>query len=651
MRRPTDAVTVLSLYVALLIGLPSRLTFAPLGGAGSPAVVMGLACIGWWVYWQLQRPRGGGVRRQPVRTAYFVMLVAFLLSFVAATTKPYVSDEGSAAILGMIVIASVGGVLVVANDGPASRDRFETLLRRIVLAGGALAALAIAQFITGQSWVDRISIPGLSYNQALGGVATRSGLNRPAGTALHPIELGVVLTMILPLAFNLALVDRARGPVRRWAPVPLIMFAAFLCISRSALIGVALGTIVIAARWPRRVRRTTLCAAPFFLVLLFVTVPGLLGSLLGLFTGIGGDSSAISRTSSYGLAFEFVKRSPIVGRGFSTFLPSYRILDNEYLLLLIEVGAVGLLCTLALFVTAMVCAGRVRAAKIDPRSEQISQALKASVIVGAGCMALFDGFGFPMASGMLFLMTGLCGAAWRLAREERATVSLDPPHHLAALRRRWYVVGAGLAATATLALHVHTQPGTYWAQTDLVFLQPQSARYPNSIEETSNSVIATAGLVAATIEGADARPTTASSGTTLAGEGIKQGYAIRLPDSGGQWAHNFARPILDIQIIDPDRARVTRTQDQLIARVTDVLSQLQAADGVPRHDRITVSPAPGSVQIYHLRGQPLRATAAASAVGLICTVVGTVLLDELLLRRRRRRRRRSLSAPPAPLPA
>lgn len=642
MRRPADAVTVLSLYVALLIGLPSRLTFAPLGGAGSPAVVMGAVCLGWWAYWQLQRPHATGPS-QPVRTAYFLLLAAFTMSFVAACTRAYVPAEGNAAILGMITIASVGGVLLVANDGPTTRDRFETLLRRIVLAVGAVAALAIVQFITGQSWVDRISIPGLSYNQALGGVSSRSGLHRPSGTALHPIELGVVLTMTLPIAFNLALVDRSRSALRRWTPVLLIMFAAFICISRSAIIGVVVGLVVIALRWPPHVRRTTLCAAPFFLMGLFVMVPGLLGSLLGLFTDIGGDSSAISRTSSYGIAFEFIERSPIIGRGFGTFVPSYRILDNEYLLLLIEVGAVGLIATLAVFLTAMACAVRVRKAQVDTASQQLAQAMLASVLVGTCCMALFDGFGFPMATGMVFLMSGLSGAAWRLARAnparvprpERSDIVAGSP--LAVLARRWYVAGVGLLLTAALAAHVHAQTGLFWAQTDLVFLQPQSARYPNSIEVTSNSVIATAGLVATMLNGADARPSTASAGTSLAGEGVTTGYAVRMPDSGGQWAHNFTRPVLDIQVIGADQAKVTQIRDGLITRVGRILDQLQDADGVRQHDRITVSAAPGSIQIFRLQGKPMWAAGAALGVGIGCTLGAITWLDRLLLARRRRR--------------
>ena len=81
--------------------------------------------------------------------------------------------------------------------------------------------------------------------------------------------------------------------------------------------------------------------------------------MLKLFTGISQDDSARSRTDSYALAFDFIQQRPFFGRGFSTFLPTYRIIDNQYLGLLIETGVVGLLAFISLLVTALVVAGRL----------------------------------------------------------------------------------------------------------------------------------------------------------------------------------------------------------------------------------------------------------------------------------------------------
>jgi hypothetical protein len=44
-------------------------------------------------------------------------------------------------------------------------------------------------------------------------------------------------------------------------------------------------------------------------------------------------------------------------------------------------------------------------------------------MVGAVGFAVFDGLGFPMAAGLLFLVMGLVGALWRLVRSDGWDVS------------------------------------------------------------------------------------------------------------------------------------------------------------------------------------------------------------------------------------
>lgn len=421
MRSRFDAVNALTVFLILLIALPSRLTFAPLGGAGAPALVLGLAFFAWWAYYQVQRVDSPATGSQPVRTAFLVMLACFLISYVVAMTRAIDGAESSTADIGMISILSWGGILLIANDGIRSRDRFDVLVRRLIFAGGAAAALGVFQFISGQAWVDRISVPGLSVNTSLSGLFERSGFNRPAGTAIHPIEFGAVITMILPLAINYAMTDRTRGFGRRWFPVLAISLAVVLSISRSAIISAIVGVAVVAMAWSPAVRRQALVIITAFMGVVCLTIPGLLGTLTGLFTGITGDSSAQSRTGSYGIAAQFIERSPVFGRGFSTFLPKYRILDNQYLGLVIEIGLVGLLTVLGLFVVAGMCARRMRTIGVDEHTQQLGQSLAAAVGAGAIGLAFYDGFGFPMATGILFLVLGLAGAGLRLVRAENRT--------------------------------------------------------------------------------------------------------------------------------------------------------------------------------------------------------------------------------------
>ena len=62
---------------------------------------------------------------------------------------------------------------------------------------------------------------------------------------------------------------------------------------------------------------TRLRALGFFAVVsavMYVTVPGLLGSIRGLFSNAGQDPSIASRTGSYDIAGEFIAGSPSSAR-------------------------------------------------------------------------------------------------------------------------------------------------------------------------------------------------------------------------------------------------------------------------------------------------------------------------------------------------
>jgi O-antigen ligase len=425
-QRGVDAVTVLSVYAFLVYALPSKLVFAPLGGAGTPAQILGLGCAVWWAWYHVHRTEPGSPGRRPVRIAAVVFFLAVVASYVVAMSRPIPAEETSTADLGLVALVGWTGVLMVANDGIASMDRLLTLVRRLAFAGGAVAALGIAQFATGQTFVNYIDIPGLSANQALNATLSREGFTRPAGTASHPIEYGAVLTMLLPLALTAAMTPDGRSRIRRWFPPLAIGTAIMLSISRSALVGAAVGLLVFAPTWSRTARRWLLVVVGTMLLFVFVTIPGMLGTIAGLFTGIGTDTSAQSRTDSYSTALGFLARAPIFGRGFSTFLPAYRILDNQYLLSAIEIGVVGVVALLGLLGSGIVAARRARRATPVASERLLAQALAASVAAGGVSLALFDAFSFSSVPATLFLLLGVAGAMLRLTRAVPAASEVRP---------------------------------------------------------------------------------------------------------------------------------------------------------------------------------------------------------------------------------
>jgi O-antigen ligase len=194
----------------------------------------------------------------------------------------------------------------------------------------------------------------------------------------------------------------------------VIAVASLLSVSRSALIGLLAGLLLLLPALSKRARIMFAVGGVVGAAAVFALVPGLAGTIKGMFASVGGDSSTLSRVDSYDSALEYFSRFPIVGKGFGTFLPNYHILDNQYLLLGIELGALGLLAFAALLGAAMWSASVARRFAPTSLDKALCQALLASVVAGAILMAFFDGFSFPMSVGMLFLVIGLCGGARRL---------------------------------------------------------------------------------------------------------------------------------------------------------------------------------------------------------------------------------------------
>jgi len=417
-RPPMDAVTFLTLFLVLLVAVPANLVFHPLGAFGTPANV--LASVGFvcWLCFQLV-PNGMPSRGlQPIHVALLFFSAGVLLSYVHGMTRPLVYAELSAADRGLLSLLAWAGITLVAADGICCPDRLRALLRRLVVAAAVLAVVGILQFTVSLDIARYLHVPGLTVNSEATFLQGRSGFNRVAGTASHPIEYGVVLACILPLAFHFAIFDQGRSRLRRWLPVLLVSVGLLMSISRSAMIGAATAGAIMVPTWSKPYRRRILSAAPVFIVAMRLLVPGLIGTILNLFLFINQDTSTQARTQDYSAVYGFIRESPIFGIGFRTYLPSVygRVLDNQYLSTIVETGFLGLVALLVFFAISTFTARGARRASRDPEHRDLAQCLTAGIVAAALSFATFDALSFPMCVAVLFLLVG-CGAAlWRMAR-------------------------------------------------------------------------------------------------------------------------------------------------------------------------------------------------------------------------------------------
>nr|WP_227411864.1 MULTISPECIES: O-antigen ligase family protein [unclassified Cryobacterium] len=215
--------------------------------------------------------------------------------------------------------------------------------------------------------------------------------------------------MSLPIALHFAFNDTHKHALVRWYPILVIALAIPITISRSAIVAVAIVLLFLMPTWPRARQWTAGVLIVGLMAAVYVAIPGMLGTIIRLFSGIGEDGSALSRTDSYAIAFDFFLRNPVFGRGFSTFLPQYRILDNQYLGLLIEIGIVGTIALVVLFFVAIATALSRRHRTTDERARSLALSLAAMAAAGACSFATFDALGFPQVAGLMFLSIGLIG--------------------------------------------------------------------------------------------------------------------------------------------------------------------------------------------------------------------------------------------------
>jgi hypothetical protein len=211
---------------------------------------------------------------------------------------------------------------------------------------------------------------------------------------------------------------------------------------------------------------------------------------------------------------------------------------------------------------------------------------------------------------------------------------------LGALWRRRVLTLLGLVATVASVPLVAAHPPVYSTQADVVFLEPVTPQRPNVLTSATSGLIAMAGYVEKIVNAGVQEPATAEN-VTLLGRGTRDDYSIELPDSGGQWAHNFEKAVLNVQVTGPSDAVVRARLDTLVTRIRRVARDLQADAHVSAASTVHTDVSPSSPSVVPHGGNPPRAAAAAVLLGLGLTVTGVLGLDSLARRVGRRPRRRT----------
>ncbi|MFE5717113.1 O-antigen ligase family protein [Streptomyces erythrochromogenes] len=413
--RHVDATALLTGYLALAFFIPSNLTLPGLGGVGTPANVFALLALFWYLAtWLAGRIRPAPGTRLP-RVAMWLLTVSVLASYMANASRGSVRKELLGADRGLIALLVWVSLVVLVSAGIQDRARLDVLLRRAVVMGTIVAAIGFYDFFTATNIADSISIPGLSSSVPQITTLDRGAFTRPRSTTAQPLEFGGMLALLLPFAVQQAFdpVRRHLKAWRRWGPVALMGGALPLTVSRTSIIGALIVILVMVPRWKPQRRWTAIGVLVGAVACFKVIIPGLIGTITALFASFlsNSDSSTQARTVKYSAIVPYLDERPLFGRGLGTFIPElYFFTDNQYMLTLAEMGFLGLLALLFLFLTGIHQGGAIRRLAVGESDRELGQAFFASALVALVVSATFDALSFPMFAGMFFLTIAAGGS-------------------------------------------------------------------------------------------------------------------------------------------------------------------------------------------------------------------------------------------------
>jgi len=422
--RGFDAVAALTVWIVLVVAVPAPLIVKPLGGEGTPANILGVIFLLWWVCAKLGPGQGVDRGRQPVRIALLGLGIAITTSTVSLYMRAFVPKEASATNRGFFFLAAMSGVALLAADGISSIDRVHVLMRRLIHGITFVAGLAIVQFVTRYNPAQSLSIPGLTRNLVLEDQA-RLSFVRVQATALHPIELGAVLGLGLTLAVHYALLPGGLTSKRvAWAEVALIAVALPMALTRTGVVVAACGLFALFLDWSWRRRVAALSLGALAVGVFAFVIPKLVSAVTEMFTKITQDNSTTAREQRYGIAGHYFLQHPWFGRGFNSLYPATgQIFDNNYLAIATETGIVGIVAIAVLFAIAICTARGARLRSTDGASKGLAQAMAGCFVGTAVAFATSDVMTFQMAMGIFFLLFGTAGALWRLNGGARPSTS------------------------------------------------------------------------------------------------------------------------------------------------------------------------------------------------------------------------------------
>jgi polysaccharide biosynthesis protein PslJ len=306
------------------------------------------------------------------------------------------------------------------------REDVNRLLSVLVAGGAAVALSAIIELYTHYNVFNHVQALLPFLHETTAPVeAVRAGHIRVLASSQHPIALGAMFVMLVPIAVYLI---RETGR-RIWAlAILLCILGALATASRTAVVMLFVIAIVYLCLRPRQTVRVWPALIPM-LLLVHVAMPGVVGGFYkaffpkgGLVAEQGGAPVGSSRIASLGPGLHQIGLRPLVGAGYGSRILQDQanansfIVDDQWLSTGMDTGILGVGAWLWLFIRFL--RPTYRAARRDRGADGwLYAGIAASITSFAVGMLTFDAFSFIQTTFVLFFLLGLGSVALSLRTE------------------------------------------------------------------------------------------------------------------------------------------------------------------------------------------------------------------------------------------
>jgi hypothetical protein len=390
----------IALFLAMLFLFPFDSTDLPISlplDATLDRPILGLLVA----VWVISASSLLGVRRLvlgPVHWAFAIFVVIAVASVLLNFPTLERLHQIGVPIKKLALLFSYGLLFTVAASSLRATE-----VRRLTTYMVGLASITaigvIVEYRTGfnafYSWGEKL-LPGVTPPADLG---TYDSIGRKTivGPTIHPLAAAMMLSLVLPFAVMGLMRTEDRKAKVLYAIAAALMIGAAAATQRKTAFIVPVVCLVALTAYRPKMMLKRLPLGAVLAVAIATVAPGALAGVVdqlrpGQLTGV---MTTQDRVSDYDAIRPEVINHPLLGRGYDSYdQKRYRILDNQYLTLVVNVGFLGVLGYLGIMFAAFLLAHRC-ARSYDPDRAWFGPAA-ASAIVGLTIgSALLDVLALP----------------------------------------------------------------------------------------------------------------------------------------------------------------------------------------------------------------------------------------------------------------